>query len=278
MSAHTIRKKGVRKALFMALAFVVVAVAILPNAWLALTSLKTEREAFTMPPQLIFRPIVDNYVTIFTRFNFDNYLVNSLMVGLLSTAGALLLGTPAAYAMARFRFTGKRQLSLYVLSTRIAPPVLVILPMYLIFGSLGLLDNYLSLAAVQIAYNLAFVFWMMSSFFGELPEELDDAAQVDGCSRFRAFWRIDLPIVAPGLAATAIFIFVQSWNEFITALVFTGNATKTLPVAITSFMTAQGTLWGPMAAAGTTVMLPMLVFGLAVQRYLVRGLTMGAIK
>lgn len=277
MRVHTIRR-GLTKAFMTLLAFLVVMVAITPNLWLALTSLKTERDAFAMPPQLIFRPIPDNYVTIFSRFNFDNYLLNSLIVGLLSTGGALLLGTPAAYAMARYRFKGKRQLSLYVLSTRIAPPVLIILPMYLIFGELGLLDNYVSLAAVHVAYNLAFVFWMMSSFFAELPEELDDAAEVDGCSRFAAFWRIDLPIVAPGLAATAIFIFVQSWNEFITALVFTGNATKTLPVAITSFMTAQGTLWGPMAAAGTTVMLPMLVFGLAVQRYLVRGLTMGAIK
>ncbi len=271
-------KTWIKKIIIWLVIAIAVILAIFPVVWLASTSLKNERDAFSTPPVLIFRPIFDNYISIFRDYDFGKYLLNSIIVGGFSVLGALFLGTTAAYALSRFHFRGKSQLSFYILSTRIAPPIFIILPLYLIYSKIGLIDNYLSLILLYIVYNLAFVVWLMREFFATVPEEIDEAALIDGCTRWQVFFKIDLPLVKSGLVATSIFIFIQSWNEFITAMVMTGNRTKTLPVAISSFMTAQGTLWGPMAAAGTMVMLPMLIFGLIVQRDLVKGMTLGAIK
>lgn len=271
-------KTLIKKILIWSVIAIVVVLAIFPVVWLASTSLKNEREAFSTPPVWIFRPIFDNYISIFRDYDFGKYLLNSIVVGGFSVLSALFLGTTAAYALSRFRFRGKSQLSFYILSTRIAPPIFIILPLYLIYSKIGLIDNYLSLILLYTVYNLAFVVWLMREFFATVPEEIDEAGLIDGCTRWQVFFKIDLPLVKSGLVATSIFIFIQSWNEFITAMVMTGSRTKTLPVAVSSFMTAQGTLWGPMAAAGTVVMLPMLIFGLIVQRDLVRGMTLGAIK
>lgn len=268
----------------------VVILFLIPILWTLVSSFKLPSDILTMPPRWLFTPTLDNYLAVLfgkrviagTTFpevrGFPGHLLNSVLISLGATFCSLLIGTPAAYTMARFRFRGKRDLAFYVLSTRMAPPLAVLIPFYILFSQLRLLDTHIALLIVYTTFNLSFAIWMMRGFFSEIPTELEDAARVDGCSRYGAFARVALPLAAPGLAATAIFCLLLSWNEFLFALVLTSKVAKTAPVALYSFVTFHEVLWGSLFAAGTMVTLPVLVFTLLVQRNLVRGLTMGAIR
>jgi multiple sugar transport system permease protein len=252
---------------------------LLPTFWIVTTSFKTGADAFAMPPKWFnFGWTLENYRKAFIDYHMMGNAANSLIATSGSTLLALLLGTPAAYALSRFNFKLRENIMFWFLSTRMAPPILVAVPFFLISRRLGLYDTLTLLIFVYVLVNLAWVVFMMRSFFDEIPLELDESAMVDGASRFGAFRRIALPLTLPGLAATTIFCLIMAWNEYFFALVLTSDNAQTLPAAITTFLTVHGLLWGPMTAAGTVVMLPILVFALWVQKYLIRGLTMGAIK
>jgi multiple sugar transport system permease protein len=256
--------------------------ALLPVYWMMTISFKQEVDQFSVPPKwLFFKPTLAHYRDAFIERSFGQYLTTSAIVAVASTLCAIILGTLAAYGLARFRLPHKLnvRLALWILSTRMFPPIVTAVPLFLLMSDLRLLDTIWSLIIVYTAFNLPFVVWMMRGFFQEIPREMEEAARVDGDSRLGALRRVILPLVAPGLAATAVFCLIISWNEFLFALTLTQtDAAMTLPVGIAGRVTQYEIEWGVMSAAGVVAMIPILVFALAVQRYLVRGLSLGAVK
>jgi len=195
-----------------------------------------------------------------------------------STIIAVSLGSLAAYSFSRFKMWADKHILFDILTFRMAPLIVFIIPFYMIWTNLGMYDTHIGLIRAHAAFNMPLVVWLMLSFFDGLPRDLEEAAMVDGCSRLATLFRIVLPLVAPGLAASAVICIIFSWNEFFFAMVLTSVYAKTLPAAITGFVTTRGTLWGEMAAVATVIILPVLAFAIIVQKYLVRGLTFGAIK
>jgi multiple sugar transport system permease protein len=256
--------------------------ALAPVYWMLTISLKTEVDQFAVPPKWFsFTPTLQHYTDAFVTRSFGQYLLTSAIVAVLSTFFALVIGTLAAYALTRFRLPWNldRKLSLWILSTRMFPAIVTAVPLFLMMRDLRLLNTKASLVIVYTAFNLPFVVWMMRGFFAEVPRDLEEAALVDGDSRLGALVRVVLPLVSPGLAATAVFCLIVSWNEFLFALVLTQtDAAMTLPVGIAGRVTQYEIKWGVMSAAGVVAMMPILIFALAMQRYLVRGLSLGAVK
>lgn len=268
----------VKKTILVAMAVVVFVVILFPPMVLFLTSIKTELDALSFPPKWIFQPTLENYKQIFQLSPFMKYLLNSLIVASLNTGAVLILGSLAAYSLARFRFKGADNIAFWILSVRMMPPVAAIIPIYIIMRNLRLLDTPWSLVITYLTFNLPFAVWLLRSFFREIPREIEESALVDGCSDFSAFRKIALPLAAPGLAATGILTFIFSWNEFLFALILTGNKAVTLPVGIIGYMKETGINWGYMTAGGVLALIPVIVFTILVQKHLVKGLTMGAVK
>jgi len=256
--------------------------ALAPVYWMLTISLKSEVDQFaTPPPWFVFTPTLDHYYDAFVTRGFGEYLLNSAIVSVSSTICALVIGTLAAYALTRFELPWRlnRHLSLWILSTRMFPAIVTAVPLFLMMRDLRLLNTRASLIIVYTAFNLPFVVWMMRGFFADLPRDLEEAALVDGDSRLGALVRVVLPLVAPGLAATAVFCLIISWNEFLFALVLTQtDAAMTLPVGIAGRVTQYEIKWGVMSAAASVALVPILVFALALQKYMVRGLSLGAVK
>jgi multiple sugar transport system permease protein len=269
---------------FLATLLLLVAVlaSLLPVYWLATISLKQPVDQFAVPPVWIgFAPTLEHFREILFARPFLTYLWNSVVTAGGSTLLALLLGAPAAYGLARFRLPHElhERLSFWILSTRMFPPIISIVPLFLLMNRLDLLNTRLSLLLIYTAFNLPLVVWMMRGFFEEVPVELEEAALVDGLNRVEALVRVVLPLTAPGLAATAVFCLIVAWNEFLFALVLAQtDRAMTLPVGIAAQVTQFEIRWGAMSAAGVLAMIPILVFAFAVQRYLVRGLSLGAVK
>ncbi|HEU4796789.1 MAG TPA: carbohydrate ABC transporter permease [Pyrinomonadaceae bacterium] len=263
--------------LVLALVFV-----LAPVYWMITISLKSEVDQFAVPPKWFwFTPTLQHYYEAFVTLSFGQYLLTSAIVAVVSTFFALVIGTLAAYALTRFRlpYNLDRKLSLWILSTRMFPAIVTAVPLFLMMRDLRLLNTKASLIIVYTAFNLPFVVWMMRGFFAEVPRDLEEAALVDGDSRLGALFRIVLPLVSPGLAATAVFCLIVSWNEFLFALVLTQtDAAMTLPVGIAGRVTQFEIKWGVMSAAAVVAMMPILIFALAMQRYLIRGLSLGAVK
>jgi multiple sugar transport system permease protein len=272
----SVRRFGYVIAIILALVF-----AVVPLVWMASTSLKTNRE-ITQDGTLVPHSLtLANYASLFSGRAFGSYLTNSVVVTALSVGVALLLGTHAAYAIARFRLWGglERYVGFALLVTRILPPIVVIVPLFLAAQGLGLLNSRLGLIVVYSAFNVSVVVWMMESFFREIPADLEEAAMVDGDTRFAAFRKIVLPLAAPGLVATGIFAVIVTYNEFLFALVLTSTpSAETMPVGAATLIGRINVDWGAMSAAGVVGALPILLFSAVVQKHLVRGLTMGAIK
>lgn len=275
------RKRG-PSILKYACALLAVVASLAPVYWMVTISFKSDIDQFAVPPRWFdFTPTLVHYKDAFVTRSFGQYLLTSAIVAIVSTICALVLGTLAAYALARFRLPHKldTRLALWILSTRMFPPIVTAVPLFLMMRDVRLLNTRASLIIVYTAFNLPFVVWMMRGFFMEVPREMEEAARVDGDSRIGALWRVVLPLVVPGLAATAVFCLIISWNEFLFALVLTQtDAAMTLPVGIAGRVTQYEIKWGVMSAAGVVAMMPILVFAMAVQRYLVRGLSLGAVK
>lgn len=251
---------------------------LFPIFWMISTSLKNRIDTWAMPPRWIFVPTLENYREVLLSTPFPRYILNSVVVALSSTLIAVGIGTFAAYALARFRFRGSKDIAFWILSIRFLPPVAAAIPFYFIMRNIGWVGHFYSLIVPYLIFNIPFVVWMMRSFIEEVPAEIDEAAMIDGCSRTEAFFKVILPLTAPGLAATMIFCVILSWNEFLFALILTAFESKTVPVAAITYITEKGVLWGQVCAAGTIIIAPIMVFCLIVQKYLVRGLTFGAIK
>jgi multiple sugar transport system permease protein len=251
---------------------------LFPIVMITITSLKTRVDALAVPPVWIFKPTFVNYIEVFSMYNFVLYFKNSLVVAALSTLVAVILGAPAAYSLARHTFRFESNLSFWILSIRMTPAIAAIIPLFIMLRKLDLTDTIAGLVLVYTTFNVPFMVWLLRGFFEDLPVEVEECARVDGCSRFGAFFRVAVPLVGPGLAAASIFIFLFTWNEFLLALILTGRNAETMPVAVQLFMRETGIDWGHMTAAAVVMMLPMLLFTFFAQKYLVRGLTFGAIK
>lgn len=277
MGARRLRQS--KTAMLFVLMAIVFCIYAFPTYFVISTSFKSQADALAMPPKWFnFTPTLDNYRTAFGEYGMWPNFVNSIVVTCGSTVLALVLGVPAAYAFSRFNFRGRNSLSLWFLSTRMAPPIMVVLPFFILGRQIGLYDTQILLIIVDILINLAWVVFMMRSFFDDIPIDIDESALIDGLSWFGALRRVVLPLAIPGLVATSIFSLIIVWNEYFFALVLTSVNAKTLPAAITAFLTVHGLLWGPMTAAGSAVMVPILVFTVWTQKYLIRGMTMGAVR
>ncbi len=257
-------------------------IVLFPIYWMVNTSFKNRLELTTYPPTLFPQDFTwFNYQDAFTNNQIPRYVLNSVIVVSISTFFSLVMGTLAGYSLARFPFTPrfKENISFWILSTRMVPPIVTIIPVFLIFKDLHILNSYPGLIIVYTGFTLPFSTWMMRAFIRDVPADLEEAAMVDGDTRLLALIKIVLPLVAPGLAATAVFSLILVWNEFLFALILTTtSASITLPVGIAGFVSQFQVLWGQMSAVGTVAIIPILIFTLLVQRYLVRGLTLGAVK
>ena len=250
---------------------------LFPIYWMYATSFKTRADAFARPPVIIFEPTLYNYERMFREYPLLRYLENSIIIAAGSAILAVTFGTLAAYSITRFNFKGSKDLALWMLSIRTVPPIVVIIPLFLLFREAGMLDTPASVILAHAVFNIPFAVWLMRGYLKDVPVDFEEAAMMDGCSRFEAFWRIVLPLISAGLAATVIFCVILSWNEFLMALILT-ETNKTLPVAAAGFVTDKDILWGDLTATGAIVILPIVVFTLLTQKYIVRGLTWGAIK
>lgn len=251
-----------------------------PIYWTVATSFKGGAQLFTWPPTYLpTPPVLENYEEAFVHRPLLTYVRNSVLVAAISTPLSVSLAAFAAFAFGRYRFRGRGLLLFLVLAVRMLPGLVVALPLFLIFRSIGLVDNLLGLVIAYTAFNLPFNIWLLHSFFAEIPRELEDAATVDGASPLRLFLGIMVPLAAPGLVASAILCLLLAWNEFSFALILTYTLdSQTLPIAIAGLTSDRGTYFGAMAAAGTLAILPVFAFAVFVQRYLVQGLTAGAVK
>ena len=243
--------------------------------WMILTGLKTGVQNISYPPEFIFSPTLENFRAVFQQHNFLKYLMNSLIVATLATGISLLLGLPAAYSIAKYR---QGRIGIIILVARMTPFVSYLLPWYIIFRYLNLIDTYTALTITHLIITLPMVIWLMISFFESVPIELEDAAKIDGCSGLQSFLIIVLPLVRNGIATSAIISFIFSWNQFLFSLILSGPRTKTVPVAVYNFISYGKIDWAGIGAAATLIVLPVSVFAFFVRKSIVQGLTMGAMK
>jgi multiple sugar transport system permease protein len=258
---------------------VISALALFPFYWMVSSSLKDQTDLLASPPVWFFAPTLSNYQDIFADHRVTDAVLNSLFVASATTALSILLGTPAAYALARFNFRGKGDLWFWFISNRMISPIVLALPVYLLASQVGLLNTRLVLILIYLTFNLPIVVWICTDQFRSIPVELEQSARLEGANQFDIFWRIYLPLGIPGIAVSAIFAFIFSWNELLYALVLiTSQGLKTAPVVATNFMSGYELPWGKIMATGTIIVLPVTVFALLVSRHMVSGLTMGATK
>ena len=262
---------------FLALLLIIL-VCVFPFYWMVTASFKQQSAILASNPQFFFQPTLENYVNAFSKFDILKSLQNSLFVALVTVLVSLVLGTPAAYAIARFEFKAKRDIWFWFISNRMLSPIVVALPFFLIARNFRLLDTTWALILIYLTFNVPIVVWICADQFRNIPKELDEAATLEGYNSFAIFLKIALPLAAPALAVSAIFCFIFSWNELLYALILTRNEAKTAPVVATSFMSGYELPWGQIMATGTMVALPVIIFSMIVSRQLVRGLTAGAIK
>jgi multiple sugar transport system permease protein len=231
-----------------------------------------------VPPVFVFVPTLENFVKLFQTTPFLSYLYNTLIISSVTTVAALFFGSLAAYSFTRFHYPGSDMLPLFYLVMRMLPRFVLVIPYYLLMQTLGLLNTHAALVLAYSTFALPFVIWLMIGFFKEIPIELEEAGLVDGCTRVGVFYRIVVPLAAPGLAATAIFAFLLGWNELLFNLVLAGRDTRTLAQLPLTFTTDRGTEWGMVFSGGALTLLPVIVVALALQKHIVRGMTMGAVK
>ncbi|WP_137132693.1 carbohydrate ABC transporter permease [Rhizobium sp. FY34] len=256
----------------------VVAFSLFPFYWMVAASFKTQADILASPPVLFFTPTLENYRAVFADAKVFGAVGNSLLIASATTALAVLLGAPAAFALARYEFRGKSDLWFWFISNRMMSPIVLALPVYLLALQTGLLDTHLVLILIYLTFNLPIVVWICTDQFKSIPPDLEQAARLDGADQFTIFRKIYLPLGAPGIAVSAIFSFIFSWNELLYALVLTRRNVQTAPVVATSYMSGYELPWGKIMATGTVIVLPVTIFALIVSRHMVRGLTMGATK
>jgi multiple sugar transport system permease protein len=250
---------------------------LLPLVWMVSTAFKKPQDAFAMPPHFISTPTLDNFATLLSG-PFGASVLHSVIVAVVTTAIALLFGIPAGYAFARAKVPAGRFMNAWFVAAYIVPPVVFLIPLYIIYQNIGLLDTYVGLILAYLTGLLPFTIWLMRAYMAEVPRELDEAAWMDGCSKLGALWRIVLPTVLPGITTVGLMVGLAAWGEYFGAAILTGSNTQTAPVAVNSFVGTLSTNWSTLAAAGVVVIVPALIATVFVQRGFARGLSFGAVK
>ncbi|MBI9051613.1 MAG: carbohydrate ABC transporter permease [Anaerolineaceae bacterium] len=270
------QRDHILKLIFLTL---LVLLTLFPIVWIIMTAFKGPDEINLIPPTFFpHRLIFDNFIDAI-KSDFLKAILNSIIVGLTSTSIAMLISIPAGYAFARYKFAGSRTILMLILVIRMVPGISLIIPFFKMMAVLGLKDTYTALVLTYLSFQVPFATWLLESAFRNLPAQVEEAAFIDGCSRFKAFLIIMLPLAAPALATAAIFCFLMSWNEFLYAVTLSSTLlSKTGPVVISEGVTSYQIFWGRMAASATMYILPVILFNLFFQRYIVRGLTVGAVK
>lgn len=252
-------------------------VVLFPIAWMFLTAFKQPRDAYSIA--LDFQPTLQNFITVFSEpWDLGSMVMNSVVVATVTVLIAVPCATLAAYSFSRFRVQGRKTLFFLILSTQFIPAVVIVLPFFLMFRQLDLLDTRTALIIVNLAIVTPFMIWMIKGFIDAIPTDSEEAAMIDGASRLRVIKDIVIPVAAPGVMTSAIFCFILTWNEFLFALILTRREAVTLPVGLISFRTERGDLWELMSAAGIMITVPIFIMALLIQKHFTRGMTAGAVK
>lgn len=267
--------RAIRKIAFYLLLLILFIPFFFVFAWMIEGAFKTQVQNTAIPPLFIFEPTTKNFETVFQRNPMWEFLRNSTLIGFGATALGLLFGLPAAYTIARYK---QQRLAIAILVARIMPGISFLVPWFIMFSKVKLIGSYWALILSHLLITLPMIIWLMIGFFEDIPQDLDDAALIDGCSQSQAFWKVSLPLVKPGIAASAILSFIFSWNNFMFSLVLASQETRPLPVAVFSFISYTQIDWGGLNAAATIVTLPVLLLILFAQKHMVRGLTLGSVK
>jgi multiple sugar transport system permease protein len=275
IAARARRGRALKNVGIFVLIVVVLAIMLFPFYWMVLTSLRSQVDNVSRVPVWWFTPTLENYQNVISRNNFLEFTWNSFVIAALSTGVGLVLGLPAAYSIARFKQEG---LAVAILIARLTPYITYLVPWYLAFRALGLIDTYLALTLTHLIVGMPLIVWIMISFFEGVPQDLEEAAFVDGATRIGAFMRVILPLSTPGIVAASILAFIFSWNQFLFSLVLSGPNTRPVPVAVFNFISYGQIDFGGLGAAAVLITLPVIVLTLIIQRWIVTGLTMGAVK
>lgn len=271
-------RKRLAKSVVMFFILIGTVICLFPVYEMVTTSLKNEVVAFSIPPEWIFTPTFDNYKNVLVSNNFGRYFFNSIIVALSTTFFSVMIGALAGYSISRFKYRGKKLIVILTLLLRMIPPVILVIPVFVIWNSIGLANTKIGLVLVYIALNLPFNIWVLKTFIAEIPRSLDESATIDGCNDWTIFSRIILPLIGPGVSVAGIFTFRIAWNEYILSLVLTNRFTRTLPVAVSLFLTDAGTEWGKITAVATIIAIPAFIFTFTAARSLIMGMTAGAVK
>ncbi|HXX83564.1 MAG TPA: carbohydrate ABC transporter permease [Casimicrobiaceae bacterium] len=250
-------------------------VVLFPFLWMLSSSFKTQVDIIAWPPKILFAPTIQNYQKVFGEQDFLKYFMNSTIVGVAAVGLSLVLGLPAAYSIARFN---QKKLAVFILLARLMPGISFLMPWYIVFSRLELMDSYTALILSHMLIALPIVIWIMSSYFGTIPREMEESAMVDGATRQYAFWKIILPLSGPGVITATTLAFIFSWNNFLFSQVLSMEKTKTLPIAVYNFLSYAEVDWGGVMAAACAIMAPAIILTMIFQKYVVKGLTMGAVK
>jgi multiple sugar transport system permease protein len=312
MSAYSITEPSVKQKWFAGVLVIFYAlVTLTPLLWIIATGFKSNEDSIAYPPKVLFEPKLDGYVNLFTsrtRINqadvanlppaetwyeqnardngmaiqgpsrYGERFLNSVIIGFGSTSLSIILGTLAAYAFSRFKVPLKDDLLFFILSTRMMPPIAVAIPIFLMFRSLGLSDTHLGMILLYTAVNISLAVWLLKGFMDEIPLEYEEAALIDGYTRFQAFYKVVLPQAATGIASTAIFCLIFAWNEYAFAVLLTSGTAQTAPPFIPTIIGVGGKDWPAVAAGATLFLLPVMVFTILLRKHLLRGITFGAVR
>src|SRR4051794_19807261 len=273
----SLRKLRIFAALLVSI--VVAAAWVFPIVWSVLNSFKTEQDILAYPPKWFFSPSLAAYkAVLFGSSSILPNLWSSFVISFGTTLLTMSTAIPAAYALARLRLRAKKFTGFYVLATQMLPPVGIIIPYFLILRNIGWIDTYEGIILVYLSFSLPFAIWLLVSYFEDIPFEMEEAAYLDGASRLRTLWRIIIPQVRGGIAVTIVFVFLNAWNEFLFAVVLSGNTVRPVTVAMFNFVSVEQTLWAKLAAVSVLAMLPVVILGIIAQKNIVKGLTVGAVK
>ncbi len=273
------RRRTGRNAAVMVAAALLLSVWAVPILWAMLTSLKNEKDVLAFPPSLFIRPTLQSFrEVLFGPTNIVPYLESSIILAACTTVLTILLAVPAAYAFARLKLPARRPMSFYVLATQFVPPIGLVIPYYLILNRVGWLDSYQGLVLIYLTFSLPFAIWLLVSYFEDIPREMEEAALLDRASRLQAFWHVVLPQARGAIAVTVIFVFLNAWNEFLFAVVLGGANVKPVTVAMYNYINTEQTQWAQLSAAALIAMLPVIALGIAAQRHIVSGLSIGSVK
>ena len=269
------KKNPVFNFFFYLIVTVIVLVVLFPFLWMLSSSFKTQVDIISWPPKLLFTPTLHNYFKVFSEQDFLKYFLNSTIIAVVAVALSLLIGLPAAYSISRF---AQHKLSIFILLARLMPGISFLMPWYIIFSRLNLMDSYIALILSHMLIVLPIVVWIMSAYFSAIPRELEESAMVDGATRQYAFLVIILPLSGPGIITATTLSFIFSWNNFMFSQVLSMEKTRTLPIAVYNFVSYAEIDWGGVMAAAVAIMAPAIILTMIFQKYVVKGLTMGAVK